>query len=78
MCDHILVGRHTAPYRAVRRLHLAGPIARVPLEAENGGHVQVHLSLERFYELALQPGVAAFVVPKNGRVFEVANKTVLG
>ncbi|MBL8891614.1 MAG: sulfate ABC transporter ATP-binding protein [Planctomycetaceae bacterium] len=62
----------------VRRLHLAGPIARVILEAENGGHVQVHLSLERFYELALQPGVAAYVVPKSGRVFEGASKTILG
>jgi sulfate/thiosulfate transport system ATP-binding protein len=53
----------------VTRLHPAGPIARIYLQTDGGGILQVHLTLERYHELALKPGMGVSVIPKAGRVF---------
>jgi sulfate transport system ATP-binding protein len=53
----------------VKRSNLAGSVAKVHLESDDGAEIQVDMPLERFRELNLTDGDQVFVYPQNARVF---------
>jgi sulfate transport system ATP-binding protein len=54
----------------VRRVHAAGPVAKIGLAARDGGaEIQVELSPDRLAELDLKLGDTVYVLPKRVRVF---------
>jgi sulfate transport system ATP-binding protein len=53
----------------ITRLHPAGSVAKVGLEANDGSNIVVDLSLAKYAELDLQPGETVYVSPKKVRVF---------
>jgi sulfate transport system ATP-binding protein len=53
----------------VRAVNPAGPLVRVELESEWGGHVRVELSQDRHRALSLRPGAEVFVAPRVEELF---------
>jgi len=62
-------------YRAtIRRINLAGPLAKIEAIAEWGDPVYVEISQERFQELQLKKGDEVFLRPRDTKVFSSAGR----
>ena len=60
--DHFLKGE-------IKFVNLAGPVAKVEVEAEGGELINLEVSNDRWRELSLKKGAAVYVRPKEMRVF---------